>query len=295
MAIPRERRRAQTKAAASGMAHEERRADPPARPLRRRLRTMLENIHSRSGRRFALFIQALILLSLLFMALETLPDLPAWAHDFFHVFEWFVLIVFTAEYLARLWATAHPLRYATSFHGLIDLAVIAPFWLLGADVRELRGLLLLRLLRVFKLVRYARSLDHFIRAWRMVREDVQTFAVIVALFIYLSALGIWHFEHQAQPEKYTTVFDALWWAVITLTTVGYGDVYPVTTGGRLLTMGLVLLGLGLVAVPSGLLASAFQEIRRRNRVRELRELKAELELLREELEQREAEESAGKK
>jgi len=241
------------------------------RSLKLRVRSMLEHPSTRAGRRFALFIQALIILSLITISLETIPALPGWAHELFYWFEWFVMIVFTAEYLARLWSTAHPLRYALSFHGLVDLAVIAPFWLLGADVREIRGLVLLRLVRVFKLARYARSLRHFRLAWQLVKDDITTFSAVVALFIWLAALGIWHFEHEAQPDRYTSVFDALWWAVITLTTVGYGDIHPVTVGGRVFTMVIVLLGLGLVAVPSGLLASAFQEIRRRERERRLRQ------------------------
>ncbi len=243
------------------------------RPLRLRVRSVLEHPTTKWGRRFAIFIQALIILSLLAISLETIPNLPAWVHVALHAFEWFVILVFTVEYALRLWSTAHPVKYALSFHGLVDLAVIAPFWILGADVREIRGLVLLRLIRVFKLGRYARSLKHFRIAWQLVKDDVFAFAAIVGLFIYIAAIGIWHFEHTVQPEKYTTVFEALWWAVITLTTVGYGDVYPVTTGGRLFTMVIVLLGLGLVAVPSGLLASAFQEIRRRERERQLRRQK----------------------
>ncbi len=249
--------------------------DPPDHPrhrsLRLRVRSVLEHPHTKAGWRFALFIQALIILSLIAISLETLPSLPGWAHGLFQAFEWFVMIVFTAEYLARLWSTAHPWRYATSFYGLVDLAVIAPFWLLGTDLREIRGLMLLRLIRVFKMARYARSLRHFRLAWQLVKDDVVAFAAVVALFTYLAALGIWQFEHAAQPEKYATVFDALWWAVITLTTVGYGDIYPITFGGRVFTIIIVLLGLGLVAVPSGLLASAFQEIRRRERERRLRQ------------------------
>ena len=250
-----------------------RRPDPPAhhhKSLRLRVRAMLEHQNTKAGRRFAIFIQALIVLSLVEISLETFPGLPPWAVTVFHLFEWFVMIVFTVEYLLRLWSTAHPVRYALSFHGLVDLAVVAPFWVLGADVRELRGLVLLRLIRVFKLGRYARSLKHFRLAWQLVKDDVFAFAGVVGLFIYIAALGVWHFEHTAQPEKFATVFDALWWAVVTLTTVGYGDIYPLTVGGRLFTMVIVLLGLGLVAVPSGLLASAFQEIRRRERERRLR-------------------------
>ena len=122
-------------------------AHPPhrhhRRSLRLRIRSMLEHPATIWGRRFAIFIQTLIILSLLAISLETIPHLPQWVHMALHLFEWFVMLVFTAEYLLRLWSTAHPLRYALSFYGLVDLAVIAPFWLLGADVREIRGLVLL--------------------------------------------------------------------------------------------------------------------------------------------------------
>ncbi len=233
--------------------------------LRGKLRPMLEDVRSPSGRRFALFIQTLIFLSLISVSLETLPDLPKTWRRFLDVFDLLVILVFTVEYALRIWVARRPLRFVFSLYGLIDLAVIAPFWIMGADIRALRAFRLLRLVRVLKLVRYSRSLNHFWHAWRLVRADIQMFAGFVAIFLYLSALGIWHFEHDAQPEAFASVFDALWWAVVTLTTVGYGDIYPVTPGGRLFTMLVVLLGIGLVAVPSGLLASAFQEVRRNER------------------------------
>ncbi len=231
---------------------------------------MLEDLDSPSGRRFALVIQTLIFLSLVSVSLETLPDLPRGWRRLLDVFDLMVILVFTVEYVLRVWVARRPWRFIFSVYGLIDLAVIAPFWIMGADIRALRAFRLLRLVRVLKLVRYSRSLNHFWHAWRLVRADIQMFAGFVAIFLYLSALGIWHFEHEAQPEAFASVFDALWWAVVTLTTVGYGDLYPVTAGGRLFTMLVVLLGIGLVAVPSGLLASAFQEVRRNER--ESREL-----------------------
>ncbi len=243
--------------------------------LRQRLRPMLEDLDSLAGRRFALFIQTLIFLSLVSVSLETLPELPGKWRKTLDIFDLVVILVFTVEYVLRIWVARRPLRFIFSLYGLIDLAVIAPFWLMGADIRALRAFRLLRLVRVLKLVRYSRSLNHFWHAWRLVRADIQMFAGFVAIFLYLSALGIWHFEHEAQPETFASVFDALWWAVVTLTTVGYGDLYPVTAGGRLFTMLVVLLGIGLVAVPSGLLASAFQEVRRNEReIRRLRRRQA---------------------
>jgi len=119
----------------------------------------------------------------------------------------------------------------------------------------------LRLLRLFKLVRYTQATHRFRRAFDIARDDLVLFGVIALIVLYLSAIGIYHFEHDAQPDKFSSVFDSLWWAVVTLTTVGYGDVFPITPGGRLFTFIVLVMGLGVIAVPSGLLASALSRVR----------------------------------
>ncbi len=233
--------------------------------IRRRLRVILEDAETRRGRAFALFIQALIFLSLLGFALDTLPGLPGWAHAFLGAFEVFVILVFTIEYLLRIWVAEKPGHYILSFFGLVDLIAILPFWLGLGDMLVLRTLRFLRLVRLLKIMRYTRALDRFGRALLIVREEIVVFFALTSLLIFLAAAGIWHFEHEAQPDKFASVFHSLWWAVVTLTTVGYGDVFPVTLGGRIFTALILLLGISLVTVPAGLVASAFQEERRRER------------------------------
>lgn len=209
-------------------------------------------------------IVSLILYSVICFSLETLPNLSEPVRRFLYWSEVVVVVIFTAEYLYRLYLTEQRLRFVFSLHGLIDLVAILPFYLsFGADLRTLRLLRLLRLLRVLKLIRYSRALQRFGQALYLARDELLVFLSAILVLLYLAAFGIYHFEHAAQPDKYRSIFDALWWAVATVTTVGYGDIYPVTLGGRLFTFGILMLGLGLVAVPAGIISSALSEISRR--------------------------------
>lgn len=205
----------------------------------------------------------LILYSVICFSLETLPDLSPETIRFLRWSEIVVVGVFTLEYLYRIYLAEQRLKFIFSLHGLIDLMAILPFYLAFAvDLRTLRLLRLLRLLRVLKLVRYSKALQRFGQALYMAREELLVFLSAIIVLLYLAAFGIYHFEHAAQPDKYRSIFDALWWAVATITTVGYGDIYPVTIAGRMFTFVILVLGLGLVAVPAGIIASALSAIHR---------------------------------
>ncbi|TVT44579.1 MAG: ion transporter [Denitromonas halophila] len=202
-------------------------------------------------------LQGLIILSLLAFALETLPDLSPVQLEALHGFEVFATVVFTVEYVARVWLTRPWRRYVFSFYGLIDMLAIAPFYLsLGVGSESLRSLRLLRLFRILKLARYNVAMLRFYRALVIAREELILFGAMALILLYLAGVGVYQFEHVAQPEAFRSVFDGLWWALCTLTTVGYGDVYPVTAGGKLFTFAILVLGLGVIAVPVGLVASA---------------------------------------
>lgn len=227
-----------------------------------RLRTIVERNDTPAGRVFDLVIQALIVLSLVAFSVETLPNLPRGVQHSLGIFEVLVVAVFTAEYLLRLIVARQKLRFVFSFYGLVDLLAILPFYLsLGIDLRSIRVVRLLRLFRAFKLVRYSRAARRYHRALVLVREELILFSVAAAMLLYITAVGIYYFEHETQPEAFASVFHALWWALITLTTVGYGDVYPVTMGGKAFTALVVIVGLGVVAVPTGLVASALSSAR----------------------------------
>ena len=150
-----------------------------------------------------------------------------------------------------------------SFYGLIDLFAILPFYLsLGIDLRTLRILRLFRLFRIIKLARYSKALKRFQMALKIAKEELLIFFAATILLLFITGAGIYMFENPAQPEVFTSIFSSLWWAVATLTTVGYGDIYPITAGGKIFTFLILMIGLGIVAVPSGVLASSLAEARK---------------------------------
>lgn len=229
---------------------------------RQRIKSIVEGSDTRAGRAFDLTIQALIVLSLVSFAIETLPDLSESARTALRFTETATVLLFTLEYALRLFVSDRRVGFVLSFYGLVDLAAILPFYLTtGLDLRSLRAVRMIRLFRVLKLTRYGAAMRRFSIAFRLAREELVIFLSASAILIYISAVGIYYFEHEAQPDRFASLFDALWWAISTLTTVGYGDVYPITAGGRAFTAVILVLGLGIVAVPAGLVASALSHTR----------------------------------
>ena len=234
----------------------------PRSTLRQRVDYVMNSSDSLLGRVFAYTIQTLIVLSILTYSLETLPGLTSSQAKTLQLVETVTVLLFTAEYIVRLWASPNPLRYAFSFFGLIDLVAILPFWLAtGMDLRYARILRMLRLFRILKLTRYNRAMRRFHTAMLLAREEIVVYLCLTGMLLFISAAGIYHFESEAQPDNFSSIFSALWWSLATLTTVGYGDVYPVTVGGRCFTAVMLMLGLGIVAVPAGLVASALSTAR----------------------------------
>ncbi len=226
------------------------------------IKRIVENIDTTAGRRFDLFIQLFIFLSLVTFSLETLPNLSDGFRSYLGVFELICIIIFTIEYLLRLIVADHWYKFSFSFFGLIDLLAILPFYITtGLDLRSIRAIRLLRLFRVLKLVRYNRAIQRFHIAFKLVKEEMILFFSAMMILLFFSAVGIYYFENPTQPEAFGSVFDSLWWATTTITTVGYGDIYPITAGGRCFTFFVLIIGLGIVAVPTGLLASALTKAR----------------------------------
>ena len=210
------------------------------------------------GRLFDKVVLALILISLVSMSLGTLPLTPAWSAGL-EVLESVIVLLFVAEYILRIVTADKWWRYAGSFYGLVDLIALLPFLLTlvatGADLRAARALRMLRIIRLFKVAQYSKAVARLGKAVHYAREEALVFLFATLVLLYVAAMGIYHFEHEAQPDKFESVFHSLWWAVVTLTTVGYGDAYPITVGGRVFTFLILLLGMGIVSVPAGLIAS----------------------------------------
>ncbi|MEJ6392510.1 ion transporter [Gymnodinialimonas sp. 2305UL16-5] len=227
---------------------------------RRDVIDILDGTHPRVGRGVALFIYALICASAVVIALETLPDLSPRANTLLVTAELVILGLFTVEYVLRLTCSEQPLKYAFSFWGIIDFIAVVPALLfLFPDLTTVRALRLLRILRLLKLFKANRALDRIGAAIDKVKAEFGIFLFIAVVALYLAAVGIYHFEHEVQPNGFSSIPESLWWAVATLTTVGYGDVYPITTGGRVFTGLVLLIGIGIVAVPAGLITAALTE------------------------------------
>lgn len=222
-----------------------------------KLKTIVEENQTREGKWFDLSIQVLIILSLISFSVETLPDLDPEFRNFLQIFEVVSVVIFSIEYVLRFIVASKKLKFIFSFYGIIDLLAILPFYLtLGIDLRSIRILRLFRLFRVFKIIRYSKAIQHFVKAFLSIKEELVLFMILSTFLLFFSSVGIYYFENPAQPEVFSSVFASLWWAVATLTTVGYGDIYPITVGGKIFTSAMLFIGLGIVAVPTGLIASA---------------------------------------
>ncbi len=222
-----------------------------------KIKRIVEETDTTPGKIFDIFIQSLIVLSLISFSIDTLPDLSENIKRLLKITEAIVVVIFTVEYLLRLFIADKKLQFVFSFYGLIDLFAILPFYVArGIDLRSVRIFRLFRLVRAFKIFRYSKAIQRFKIAFLEVKEELTLFLVATGFLLFITSVGIYYFENSAQPEQFKSVFHCLWWAIVTLTTVGYGDVYPVTVGGKIFTSFIVIIGLGIIAVPTGLVASA---------------------------------------
>jgi voltage-gated potassium channel len=218
---------------------------------------------------FIKFIYALIVLNVLSLILESYQALNDNYGVFFYAFEIFSVSIFTLEYLIRIWVSdktkedkKERINFAFSTLGIIDLVAIIPFYLpfiFPFDLRIVRILRLFRLLRIFKLSRYSKSLKTIQYIFKETKAELSITVFVTFVLMILSSTLMYYIEHDAQPEKFASIGDAVWWAVATLTTVGYGDVYPVTALGKILSGIIALIGIGFVALPTGIISSAFIE------------------------------------
>ncbi|WP_299111829.1 ion transporter [uncultured Winogradskyella sp.] len=235
------------------------------------LKNLVELNDNKRSRRFAYFIQFLIIFSVITFSIETLPDLKPQTKVVLNAIEAFCVVIFTFEYVARIYVADSKPKFIFSFFGIIDFLAILPFYLsFGVDLRSLRLLRMFRLFRLFKLVRYNKAMRHFANAMILAKEQIILFMIITLMLIYFTAVGIYYFENEAQPDHFSSIFSSLWWSIVTLTTVGYGDVYPITVGGRIFTFFMLLIGLGVVAIPTGIISSSLTKAVEPNEEEELK-------------------------
>ncbi len=226
----------------------------------------------RISRLFDKFILTLIALSVLSVILESFPNLADKYSVFFSSFEVFTIIVFTIEYILRIYTAnfKYPadnelhsiIKYIFSPMAIIDLVAILPFYLpllIPIDLRFIRILRFVRIIRIFKINRYTRSLILIRKVLVRRKEELLLTIFITFLLLVLSASIMYYIESKAQPEAFPNIIASFWWAIATITTVGYGDIYPITMLGKILSGIIALLGIGIVALPTGIISSGFIE------------------------------------
>lgn len=227
---------------------------------RMRLSLIFDGEDHRLGQIVNFTIMFLIAVSVITVTVASLPDLPGWLYTSFRWVELFMIVFFTVEYFLRIWSAQNPIKYIFSFWGIIDICAILPMLLfVHSDTLMIRIIRLLRIFRILKLGRYTRAAERLQFAFNSVRDELMLFAGITVTVLFVCAAGIHFFEHRAQPEAFNSIPQSLWWAIVTLTTVGYGDTYPITVGGRIFTAAVLIVGLGIVAVPTGLIAAALSQ------------------------------------
>jgi len=247
--------------------------------LRRRVFELLDipGSSDRASRAVDIFILTLIGLNTLALVLESVPSFAVWGPGLFHWFERFSIGVFTLEYFLRLWSSVEApgfearvggrIRYASAPMMIVDLMAILPAYLpaLGLDLRFFRTLRLMRIFRILKVARYSDALQLLGRVFVNRRTDLMLTGVAIGIVLVMASSALYFAERDAQPTSFSSIPDAMWWAVVTLTTVGYGDVVPVTGLGRLLGGMVALVGVCVIAIPTGIIGAGFaEELRRRN-------------------------------
>lgn len=221
---------------------------------------------------FDIFIITLIIINTISAIVATF-EITQFISDILSIIEIISVIIFTIEYIIRLWTAdliflekksyKARIKYVTSFMAIIDLLSILPFYIpfiIPIDLRVLRTLRIIRLFRLFKLNRYTTALTDIANVFKSKASQLLSSMFVVVLLMIISSVIMYDVEHTAQPEAFSNAFSALWWAIATITTVGYGDVYPMTVCGKIMSAIIALLGVALVAVPTGIISAGFTEI-----------------------------------
>lgn len=219
-----------------------------------------------------IFLACLIVFSIVCVMMETVEGIYSLNVELFYYLELIIVIIFSIEYLLRVWSAVEEsqyrkpilgrLKYMRSILSIIDLMAILPFYiprLISSDLRFLRGIRLIRLLRVLKLGEYSKGFKTITTVLHKKRHELQVTFLIIFLLLIISSSIMYFLEHDAQPSVFTSIPSSLWWGVCTLTTIGYGDVVPITIAGRVCTALIMLLGISSFALPSGIIVSGLIE------------------------------------
>ena len=227
--------------------------------MREKIHFYLNNKNNKLARAIDIFIYSIIFITVIDHGLQTMDSMAEY-HSYLENWETVPIVLFSIEYLLRVYSAPNRLKFLFSFWGLVDIIALIPYYLgLPADLREIR------VLRFLSLLKYEPASKNISVAFNRIKKELIIFSILAVFILYISAVGIYHFENPAQPDKFPDIFHSMWWAVATLTTVGYGDVFPITNGGKIFASLVVYVGLGLIALPAGLIGGAFSEAFSKNK------------------------------
>ena len=198
------------------------------------------------------------------MVIESEPDLPQYIRSYLFYFEIFSIALFSFEYIIRTFISyRNKNKYNTSFFGVIDLLSVLPFYfqsLIGFDGRFIRVFRLFRVSRILKLGKFNKSFELLGKGISNVKKELYLTFFIAFVMLFFSATGIYYIENAVQPENFKSITESFWWAVASLTGVGFEEIYPLTLGGKIFGTLISLVGVGVVAVPTGIISASFVEI-----------------------------------
>ncbi len=228
---------------------------------------------------FQRFVPVLILGSIATVILSSFQIFSPWRLQM-SLFNYFAAFVFTIEYALRIYSAPYKypacsgfkarLKYIWSFFGLVDLVAIFPFALTYVlwDTETYYLIMMAHIFIIFKLIRYSRSTQLMVEVLHEAKDKLLTAFTTCGILVCFSGILMYYIERSAQPEKFTNIGDSLWWAIVTFTTVGYGDMYPVTPLGRILGALIGMIGIGMIAFPTGIISSAFTDVLQKHKKEE---------------------------
>ncbi len=225
------------------------------RKLRHRIYRIIFGVDTPVGKGFDIVLVMVILLSVLTVILESIPSFNAKYVSELHTIEWIITIIFTLEYLARIWTYPKPSKYIFSFYGVIDFLAIIPTYLAlifsGAmGFAVIRGLRLLRIFRIMKITRYSHEGRVIMEALKASRYKIMVF--LFAVLILVLIIGTVMYLIEGEDSGFTSIPAGIYWAIVTLTTVGFGDITPATNLGKFIASFVMIMGYGVIAVPTGI-------------------------------------------
>ncbi|MDX2443865.1 MAG: ion transporter [Bacteroidales bacterium] len=234
--------------------------------LKEKIYRIIFGADTKAGKDFDIFLLFLIIFSIIAVILDSIPEIHLKYGKALYITEWVITFFFTVEYILRIWVVKHPAKYIFSFYGIIDLLAILPsflgLFLSGAHgLIIIRALRLLRIFRLFKLTRYTSEANSLILALKASWTKISVF--LFAVMTIVIVIGTLMYLIEGEEHGFTSIPRGIYWAIVTLTTVGYGDIAPQTNFGQFVASFVMIIGYGIIAVPTGIVTSELAKAKKR--------------------------------